>query len=84
MFESISNINDLKAAILSINVKDYGDFKRKVVLYLNRFLEEKKLNAEQREALSKIIDNVQFQNHTVEIEKMRYWSLDQLNKLTLS
>ncbi len=80
MFENIKNIDDLRTAILTINVKDYGDFKRKVVLYLNRFLEEQKINAQQRAVIENVIDKVQFQS-TTDIERIRSWSIDQLSQI---
>ncbi len=80
MFENIKNIDDLRTAILTINVKDYGDFKRKVVLYLNRFLEEQKINAQQRAVIENVIDKVQFQA-TTDIERIRSWSIDQLSQI---
>ena len=37
---STANLEDLKTAIQGIVVKDYGDFKRKTILYLNRYAED--------------------------------------------
>jgi len=80
MFENIKNAEDLKAAILTINVKDFGDFKRKAVLYLNRYREEHKLNGEQNALIAAIINKLQFEPPG-EIERLRSWSLDQLTRL---
>lgn len=80
MFENIKNLDDLKAAILTINVKDYGDFKRKVVLYLNRYAEENKLSGNGKTIFKGMIDKLQF-SPPMEIERARSWSLDQLNNM---
>ncbi len=80
MFEHIDDASDLQAAVLAINVKDYGDFKRKVVLYLNRFAEEHKLTDTQRNHVRQIVERVQFQA-TSDIEKIRNWTIDQISRL---
>lgn len=80
MVERIQNIEDLKTAIQAILVKDYGDFKRKLVLYLNRFQEAKNLPQSQRKIFLQMIDRIQF--HPVQdIESTRSWTLDQLKQI---
>lgn len=81
MLESIKNLADLTTAIATINVKDYGDFKRKAVLYLNRFKEVKSMNATQKAAFTELVDRIQFHSNQ-DIEKTRNWSLQQLKKLS--
>ncbi len=80
MFESIKTLDDLKSAILTINEKDYGDFKRKVVLYINRFTEEHKLSAADQKIFAVMVDKIQFQPPT-DIERTRSWSLGQLENI---
>lgn len=80
MVERIQNIEDLKTAIQAILVKDYGDFKRKLVLYLNRFQETKNLPTSQQKIFVQMIDRIQF--HPVQdIESTRSWTLDQLKQI---
>lgn len=80
MLENISNLDDLKTAISSINVKDYGDFKRKAILYLNRYAEVKALQGAKRQIFNDLVSRIQY--HTDQnIEKTRSWSLQQLKSL---
>jgi len=79
MFENIKSTEDLKSAILTINVKDYGDFKRKVVLYLNRFREDNKLSSEHSVIINTMVEKLQF-SPPLDIERARSWSIDQLSK----
>ncbi len=77
MVEKIQNIEDLRVEVQSILVKDYGDFKRKLVLYLNRYKESHPLSKNEKLALIQMIDRIQF--HPVQdIENTRSWTLDQL------
>jgi hypothetical protein len=82
MVERIQNLDDLKVAIQSIIVKDYGDFKRKLVLYIYRFQETTaaSLTPAQRKKFSDMIDRIQF-HPIMDIESTRSWTLDQLNQL---
>ncbi len=80
MLENIKNVKDLQSVVLAINVKDFGDFKRKIVLYLNRFNEEQALSADQKKVITDIIEKVQF-NYSSDIEKARRWTIDQLGRL---
>lgn len=80
MLEKVASLEDLKTSIQAINVKDYGDFKRKTVLYINRFMENKGGNASMRPVLLDMIDKIQFHpNH--DIERTRFWALQQLKAL---
>ncbi len=79
MLENIATLDDLKTAIRTINVKDYGDFKRKAVLYLNRFADVKKLQGSQLKTFNELIDKIQYHANQ-DIEKTRNWSLEQLKK----
>jgi hypothetical protein len=80
MVERIQNLDDLKVAIQSIIVKDYGDFKRKLVLYISRFQEAKSVSAEDKKRFALMIDRIQF-HPIMDIESTRSWALDQLNQL---
>lgn len=80
MLEKVDSIDDLKTSIQSINVKDYGDFKRKAVLYVNRFMELKSVSASQKKVLREMIDKIQF-HPTLDIERTRFWALQQLKNL---
>jgi hypothetical protein len=79
MLESINDLNDLKTAIALINVKDYGDFKRKAVLYINRFNDEK-ATPTQKKIFTAMIDRIQFHTNQ-DIEKTRNWALQELKKI---
>lgn len=80
MLENISNLDDLKTAISAINVKDYGDFKRKAILYLNRYAEVKRLQGSQLQVFTDMVDKIQY-HADQNIEKTRAWSLQQLKRL---
>ncbi len=80
MVERIQNLDDLKVAIQSIIVKDYGDFKRKLVLYINRYKETKATSPAQKQHFASMIDRIQF-HPVMDIESTRNWTLDQLSKL---
>lgn len=80
MVEKIQNIEDLRVEVQSILVKDYGDFKRKLVLYLNRYKEVRPLSNSEKLAFRQMIDRIQF--HPVQdIESTRGWVLDQLKSI---
>lgn len=80
MLEKVASLDDLRISIQAINVKDYGDFKRKTVLYINRFMENKSTSQGTRQALTEMIDKIQFHpNH--DIERTRFWALQQLKAL---
>ena len=80
MVERIQNLDDLKVAIQSIIVKDYGDFKRKLVLYISRYQDTKAVSAEDKKRFALMIDRIQF-HPIMDIESTRSWTLDQLNQL---
>lgn len=80
MVERIQNLDDLKVAIQSIIVKDYGDFKRKLVLYITRFQETRSFTADQKTKFNLMIHRIQF-HPIMDIESTRSWTLDQLNQL---
>ncbi len=81
MVERIQNLEDLKVAIQSIIVKDYGDFKRKLVLYISRFQETNtSFTPAQKKKFALMIDRIQF-HPVMDIESTRSWTLDQLNQL---
>ncbi|MBY0315007.1 MAG: hypothetical protein K2Q26_05780 [Bdellovibrionales bacterium] len=80
MLENINTITDLKTAIQTINVKDYGDFKRKAVLYINRFLETHPTSATQKKMFSTMVYQIQFQPN-FDIEKTRAYTLQQLRTI---
>lgn len=80
MVEKIQNLEDLKTAVQAISVKDYGDFKRKLVLYISRYKEARKLSAEDQKIFIEMIERIQF-HPSLEIESTRLWALDKLNQL---
>ncbi len=80
MVERIKDVEDLKVAIQSILVKDYGDFKRKLVLYINRFKETKSFGKDDHTLFISMIDRIQF-HPSMDIENTRSWVLDQISKL---
>lgn len=79
MIEKIESLKDLKAAFQTIIVKDYGDFKRKAVLYIHRYMEVG-IPAEQKKSLSQLIHQIQYQPN-FDIEKTRALSLQKLRDL---
>ena len=82
MVEKIQTIEDLRIEVQSILVKDYGDFKRKLVLYLNRYKESHSLSKTEALTFQQMIDRIQF--HPVQdIETTRHWVLDQLKPFRL-
>jgi hypothetical protein len=80
MVEKIKNRDDLKTAVQAILVKDYGDFKRKVILYLNRYQESHPLNSTEKKIFLNMIDRIQF-HPVMDIESTRSWTLDQLEQI---
>lgn len=80
MLEHIQTLSDLKTAIQCIVVKDYGDFKRKTVLYINRYKEATPLNLQQQKIVTEMMDKIQF-HPNFNIESTRAWTLDQLGRL---
>jgi hypothetical protein len=80
MLEKVDSVDDLKTSIQAINVKDYGDFKRKTVLYINRFMERKGLTPANKKILTDMIDKIQF-HPTLDIERTRFWAMQQLKNM---
>lgn len=80
MVEKIQNLEDLKTAVQSILVKDYGDFKRKIVLYINRYKETRQLSGEDQKIFVEMIERIQF-HPSLDIESTRSWALDKLSQL---
>lgn len=79
----IENIDDLKTAIQGIIVKDYGDFKRKSVLYLNRFTETQgQLSEDSERKMNRLKWHIQF-HPSGDIESTRQWTLNQLDTLAV-
>ena len=76
----VKNVDDLQNSIQAIVVKDYGDFKRKTVTYLNRFKENNSLTEEQEKQMFFMKWYIQFHpnQHLVETKQ---WTLDQIEKL---
>lgn len=77
---TIENLTDLKSAIQGIVVKDYGDFKRKTILYLNRFVETLDTTDDEfRRQLFRLKWHIQYHPND-EIEVTRNWTLNQLSQ----
>lgn len=80
MLEKVDSLEDLKISIQGINVKDYGDFKRKSVLYINRFLENKATTESTKKALTAVLHKIQYHSN-LDIERTRFWTLQQIKAL---
>ena len=78
---NIENIEDLKTHVQGIVVKAYGDFKRKIMLYLNRYTEKKTdIPQDTQREIFKLKWHIQY-HPSGEIEPTRNWTLEQLDKL---
>ncbi len=76
----IKTHTDLKNSVQSIVVKDYGDFKRKTITYLNRYSENNSLSEEQEKQLFFMKWYIQYHpNH--QLEETKLWTLNQIDKL---
>ncbi|MCJ8276192.1 MAG: hypothetical protein HRT44_10485 [Bdellovibrionales bacterium] len=77
----VQNIEDLRMAVQGIVVKDYGDFKRKTITYLNRYVENQgKLTEEQEKQVNFMKWYIQF-HPNLELNSTKLWTLQQLEKL---
>jgi|GEM_PF-7048082 len=78
---TIETIDDLKTAIIGVVVKDYGDFKRKTILYLNRYMETQgKLSEDMERKLFRLKWAIQY-HPSGDIEPTRLWTLQQVDQL---
>lgn len=76
----IKDVEDLRNSVQGIIVKDYGDFKRKTVTYLNRFSENRELKPEQKQQIFFMKWYIQFHpNH--QLNETKQWTLTQIEKL---
>lgn len=80
MLEKVASLDDLKISIQSINVKDYGDFKRKSILYINRFLENKPVSSSVQNIFTEMIHKIQY-SPNLDIETTRFWTLQKIKSL---
>lgn len=80
MLEKLTSLQDLQTAIQTILVKDYGDFKRKSVLYINRALELESLSSAARRSLQEMSAQIQFKPN-FDIEKTRYELLQKIKSI---
>ena len=77
----MKRVEDLKNSIQAIVVKDYGDFKRKTVTYLNRFSENNDLNEDQQKHMLFLKWYIQFHpNH--QLNETKRWTLNQIEKFS--
>lgn len=75
----METVEDVIQSVHGVVVKDYGDFKRKTVTYLNRFAENNKLTPEQEKHLQFMKWYIQFHpNH--QLTETKQWTLQQLEK----
>ena len=75
----MKNVDDLRNNIQAIVVKDYGDFKRKTITYLNRFNENNTLSEEEQKHLFFLKWYIQFHpNH--QLSETKQWTLNQIEK----
>ncbi len=75
----MQNVDDLRNSIQGIVVKDYGDFKRKTVTYLNRFNENNKLNDKQLKHIEFLKWYIQY-HPTLDLSQTKQWTLNQIEK----
>ncbi len=75
----MKNVDDLRNSIQGIVVKDYGDFKRKTVTYLNRFSELNSLNDDQIKHLQFLKWYIQF-HPNYQLAETKQWTLNQIEK----
>jgi hypothetical protein len=75
----IQSIDDLRNSIQAIIVKDYGDFKRKTVTYLNRYSENQTLSDNQKSHMSFMKWYIQF-HPNLQLTETKQWTLDQIEK----
>lgn len=75
----MKTVDDLRNNIQAIVVKDYGDFKRKTVTYLNRFQENNDLNESQEKHLQFLKWYIQF-HPNFDLGETKQWTLNQVEK----
>ncbi len=75
----MKNVDDLRNSIQGIVVKDYGDFKRKTVTYLNRFSENNSLSDEHIKHVQFLKWYIQF-HPNLELSETKQWTLNQIEK----
>lgn len=76
----MQTVDDLRNSIQAIVVKDYGDFKRKTVTYLNRFEENNSLTEKQKKQMNFLKWYIQYHpNH--QLNETKLWTINQLEKL---
>ena len=76
----METINDLRNSVQAIFVKNYGDFKRKAITYVNRFEESTSLNENQKKQIYLLKWYVQYYpNH--KITETKQWTLEQIDKI---
>lgn len=75
----MKSVADLRNSIQSIVVKDYGDFKRKTVTYLNRFDENNQLSKEEENHLFFLKWYIQF-HPNLNLSETKQWTLNQIEK----
>lgn len=75
------SIDELKTAVQSISDKEYGDFKRKTITYLNRFAETlNSPNEDQQKQLYFMKWYIQYYPNQ-DINSTKLWTLQQIDKL---
>lgn len=75
----MKTVDDLRNSIQGIFAKDYGDFKRKTITYLNRYNENNNLSDQQKKHLDVLKWYIQFHpNHR--LDETKQWTLDQIEK----
>lgn len=76
----MQSVDDLQNAVQGIVVKDYGDFKRKTVTYLNRFQQNNQLKEDQEKQLAFMKYYIQY-HPNLELNDTKLWTLTQIEKL---
>lgn len=79
----LKTVADLRNSIQGIVVKDYGDFKRKTVTYLNRFKENNQLNDDQEKHYQFLKWYIQY-HPNLELSETKQWTLNQIAKFDVN
>lgn len=75
----MKTVDDLRNSIQAIVVKDYGDFKRKTVTYLNRYEENNGLTEEDQKHLFFMKWYIQF-HPNLDLDETKLWTLNQIEQ----
>ena len=78
---TLQSTTDLKMAIRGICVKDYGDFRRKSVSYLNRYIEnQSRFHKGRKKYVESIKHHIQYKPN-LDLRKTQLWLLKQVDQM---